>query len=273
MSRNINKYHDMNRAKNMSPTIQSDTINNKIDNYLQIGFYEVEGWCSYSIPQLVKVISGYQVQNEIKGGVLEIGVHHGKFFIVLHNLTDTICEPSVAIDIFDNQILNIDNSGKGNMDIFQENIFKYAINPESISCISQDSTELSAADIVKIESKYGKFRIISIDGGHTAEHTINDFNIANNLICNGGVVILDDYYNQDWPGVHEGIAYTFLHSRPKLVPFLVAPNKLFFTTLSYRKKIFDLTKKFVDQRAVRSKKGSLKIVQMYGYDVISYKPN
>lgn len=251
----------------------NNILNNKIDNYLKVGFKEVEGWCSYSIPELVRTISDYQVQQGIKGGVLEIGVHHGKFFIVLHNLTNHSKEASVAIDIFDNQTLNIDYSGKGSMDYFQKNISKYAVDPQSIHCIQQDSTQLSPADIVKIETEYGKFRIISIDGGHTAEHTINDFNIASDLICNGGVVILDDYYNQDWPGVHEGIAYTFLHNRPKLLPFLVAPNKLFFTTISYQKRIFDLIKRFIDNRTIRLEKGRSKIVKMYGYDVISYKPD
>lgn len=256
----------------MLQTSQNNTFNNKIENYLQVGFKEVEGWCSYSIPPLAKTISDYQIKNAIQGGALEIGVHHGKFFIVLHNLTNTTLEPSVAIDIFDEQTLNIDSSGKGNREIFDRNVAKYAINPKSIHCISRDSTELSAADIVKIESEYGKFRIISIDGGHTVEHTINDFNIASNLICNGGVVVLDDYYNQDWPGVHEGIAYIFLHNRPKLVPFLIAPNKLFFTTISYRKKMFDLITNFIKNRTFRIEKGKLKIVKMYGYDVLSYKP-
>ena len=256
----------------MSQLIQSNAVDSQIDNYLKIGFEKVEGWCSSSIPPLTKTISDYQAQNAIEGGVLEIGVHHGKFFIVLHNLTNTTLEPSVAIDVFDEQALNIDYSGKGNRAIFERNVAEYASNPQSIHCISRDSTELSAADVVKIESEYGKFRIISIDGGHTAEHTINDFNIASNLICNGGVVILDDYYNQDWPGVHEGVAYLFLHNRPKLVPFLVAPNKLFFTTISYRKKMFDLITNFIKNRATRLEKGRLKIVKMYGYDVISYKP-
>jgi predicted O-methyltransferase YrrM len=46
----------------------------------------------------------------------------------------------------------------------------------------------------------GSMRFISIDGGHTPEHTVSDLNLACRLINNQGVVILDDVLHHPWPG-------------------------------------------------------------------------
>ena len=52
---------------------------------------------------------------------MEIGVHHGQFFIALNQLIPSNFT-SYAIDVFDNQQLNIDKSGEGNKSKFIENL-------------------------------------------------------------------------------------------------------------------------------------------------------
>ena len=64
-------------------------------------------------------------------------------------------------------------SGKGNLEIFEEHINKFAINKSRIKIIQQDSLQLRSSDYY-----YFNFGIISIDGGHTENHTVNDLYLA-----------------------------------------------------------------------------------------------
>lgn len=79
----------------------------------------------------------------------------------------------------------------------------------------------------------GSLRLISIDGGHSVEHTVNDLTLANKLINNEGVVILDDVMNYHWLGVMEGL-FRFMSTTPTLVPFAIGDNKLYLCKLSFQ---------------------------------------
>ncbi|MEM1167589.1 MAG: class I SAM-dependent methyltransferase [Cyanobacteria bacterium P01_H01_bin.35] len=238
-----------------------------LDSYLNNGFHKVEGWCNYKIFDFIKYMSDFQQSYQIKGGVCEIGIHHGKFFIGLHNLTKE-GELSLAIDIFDAQKLNVDKSGKGNLAKFKTNLAHFASRQSSIKIMERDSLTLSIKDILDIESELEKFRFFSVDGGHTPEHTVNDFKIAEELVCNGGLVIVDDYFNPNWHGVCEGIARLFLLDSPRIAPFMMGANKLIFTTFSFHNEYFKMALDWVKKR----EKDSFKHIVMYGYDVVSWIP-
>jgi hypothetical protein len=239
-----------------------------LDSYLTSGFEQVEGWCSIRVFDFLRYISSVHKQRQITGGACEIGVHHGKFFIGLHNLTGDN-ELSLAIDVFEDQHLNIDGSGKGDLEKFKNNLSLFTHRQESIQIMKKDSLTLSLKDFFDIEEKFGKFRFFSIDGGHTKQHTINDFKIAEQLVCGGGLVIVDDYLNQDWLGVCEGIAHLFLLDAPRLSPFMIGYGKLLFTTFSFHKEYFQLAANFVQSRTANGE--SFKLIQMYGHNVISWK--
>lgn len=112
-----------------------------------------------------------------------------------------------------------------------------------------------------MESKIGRgaLRFISIDGGHTAEHTISDLILSNILINNEGIVILDDILNYHWTGVIEG-AFRFLEKKPTLVPFGIGHNKLYLCKLSYKKYYFDLFEKL----PIKSK-----IIDFFGHATVA----
>ena len=154
-----------------------------------------------------------------------------KFYLLLNGVIDQIYK-SYAIDVFKDQHLNIDGSGNGSLDIFKKNLLNYDIHSgKNTEIIQGDSTD-HALDLL---SRLGKasLRFISIDGGHTPEHTVCDLSLANQLINNQGVVILDDILNYHWMGVIEGLG-NFLDSKPTLVPFAIGHNKLFLSKLSYQ---------------------------------------
>lgn len=207
------------------------------ERYWKTGFHETEGWLVDSVRWPLEVVAELHHERGITGSILEIGVHHGKFFIPLALLSDPKRERCVAIDVFGKQDLNIDRSGAGAQAPFRANLAKYAPG-RRVEIIEADSLALTVADRVRLVQENGPVRIASIDGGHTAEHTVNDLNLVQDMVTGGAVVILDDYYNAHWPGVHEGVARFFLLGTPKVKPFAASANKTYFTDFSHHEAYF-----------------------------------
>jgi hypothetical protein len=84
----------------------------------------VPGWLNEGAMSAVIALAGWQEENNVHGDVAEIGVHHGKFFILLANLRRWH-ERAFAIDVFEEQHLNLDNSGRGDLSAFYENLGRH----------------------------------------------------------------------------------------------------------------------------------------------------
>lgn len=219
------------------------------------GYHKVEGWVNEQVPQMLDLLETSKF-NYAQGGVAEIGVHHGRMYILLNQTTSRDAR-SYAIDIFDEQYLNIDRSGKGWLDKFKSNLMEFdAHRGSNTTIIRGDSTDHALRLEEEIEP--GCIKYFSIDGGHTVEHTTNDLHLANRLIANSGVVILDDILNAGWLGVIEG-AVRFLMTAPTLVPFAIGGNKLYLAKLSYYAHYFSL---------VNDSKLKTKIVKFVGRDIV-----
>ena len=231
-------------------------MNAFLEKYRDLGFQHVEGWCDPGLFEVMECIDSFVSQKD--GGCIEIGVHHGKFFLLLNQLVEERFQ-SYAIDLFEQQELNIDFSGQGARSKFEENLRLFDRHQgRNTTIICGDSTDSS----LNLESKcgLGVSRYISIDGGHTAEHTISDLRLANRLIGNYGIVILDDILNYHWLGVIEG-ACAFLTERPTLIPFAIGFNKLFFCKLSFHNNYLS---------ALRSNYSDAKLVHFFGHQLISF---
>jgi hypothetical protein len=107
----------------------------------------VEGWLSKTTAYLSHHLMVYQTSIGMRGNVCEIGVHHGKYFYAL--ATGLVSgEKAVAIDLFENQEENIDQSGAGNRDIFLENARKY-FEESAVVPITANSTKLKPEAITE----------------------------------------------------------------------------------------------------------------------------
>lgn len=205
-------------------------FNNKhIEKYFNNGFDNVEGWVWPRVVEFIDFLDNLPL-NKI-GGSCEIGIHHGKLFLLLNQTIDEQYQ-SYAVDVFDFQHLNIDHSGDGRLDMFVNNLIKYDHRNQgrNVSILKEDSTD--PAGSIRKTIPPGSLRFMSIDGGHTVEHTINDLKIASELITSEGVVILDDINNMHWMSVVEGLC-KYLLTYPTLVPFAVGNNKLYLCKLSW----------------------------------------
>jgi hypothetical protein len=196
------------------------------ERYIATGHRAVQGWLTDTARLTIVPLVRAQDARGITGPVCEIGVHHGRLFILLHLLA--IQERAVGWDLFEGgQKENVDHSGGGSQLITQENIRTHGGALDRVRLVAANSLHLAPEDVVR--DCGGHPRIFSIDGGHTAEITENDLRLADATVCDGGLVILDDCFNESWPGVMEGTA-RFLATSSRLVPAVIGGNKLILTT-------------------------------------------
>ena len=199
-----------------------------VTRYLRIGHRFVEGWVEPGALRLVAGLAEAQRRLGVRGGVAEIGVHHGRFFLALH-LTRGPGEASIAVDLFDEQEHNVDKSGRGDLSAFRANLHRHAADPQA-TIIAADSSTLDGEAL--IEHADGRIRMFSVDGGHFAELVEHDMATARDSLAPGGIIIGDDVFNFQWPGAAEG-TLAFLSRCDDVVPFAIGFNKVFFTHRDY----------------------------------------
>lgn len=237
----------------------------KVRSYLESGFPEVEGWCSERFVEIMGVLGEEMAAAGVVGGACEIGVYQGKFIIGLAHAVDG--RPSLAIDIFDNQVENVDGSGSGKVDMlagFRRNVAKFAY--PTLADMTANSLALTVRDCIAILDRFGPFQFFSIDGGHMAEHVINDYKFAEEVTHHGGAIIFDDINNPGWPGVMEGVAHVFINMKPKFVPLILGHNKLVLVGLSHHKRYLAEMKKRLDSDIPQQ---NVWIKRLFGYDLLT----
>jgi hypothetical protein len=193
----------------------------RADDYIRRGSRKIHGWMTADAALLVKVISEAQVDAGTKGSVGEIGVHHGRLFILLCLLAQPN-ERAFAIDIFEAQELNVDRSGCGDRTILEGHLRRVGADLREVDIICRSSLDVSPQFLTE---KAGPVRLFSIDGGHTTSITLNDLRLAEATLADGGVVILDDVFTSTFPGVSAALA-AYLTGSGRLVPFAVSPQKV-----------------------------------------------
>ncbi|HZF81427.1 MAG TPA: class I SAM-dependent methyltransferase [Rubrivivax sp.] len=204
-----------------------------LEKYAASGHRRVAGWLSQIAVDATCVLSRQQVSMGMRGGLAEIGVHHGRFFILLHLLREP-GERSAAYDLFEMQSENVDRSGEGSKSALLANLQRHADGGADAITRSRNSLHMTPAEVL---NDVGAVRLFSIDGGHTADITASDLSLAESAICSGGIVILDDYFNPSWPGVSEGTNRHFSQGS-KLVPVCITGNKFVFTNTQEHAKAY-----------------------------------
>jgi SAM-dependent methyltransferase len=238
---------------------------NSFETYWSDAFPRVEGWVDARLAPWVQLIGSIQRDQNIRGNIGEIGVYHGKFLIALAHLSRP-GEKVTAIDVFDDQEKNLDGAGVGSLERLRKNISAYAPPGLDYEFIKADSIALTPVEKAKIMESRGPFRLFSVDGCHTAEHTFNDLLTAQDFLSPGGVLILDDFMQPHWPGVTEAVHNFYGRTVPRIKPFLYACHKLFFVGYGWHSTYF---KVFAEQAQGRS---DMRISSNFGSSVVTLYP-
>jgi hypothetical protein len=199
-------------------------MTNWLHRYSSQGHRRVQGWLTDTAIALIGDIARIQRAHDVAGPVCEIGVHHGRLFILLHHLTNPR-ERAVGWDLFEHQEQNVDRSGKGDRARLMINLQRHGADMSRIAVHTANSLDLTPAAIV--EACGAPPRIFSVDGGHTPEITESDLRLAAGSIHEEGVIILDDFFNETWPGVAEG-ACRYMGAGAPLIPVAIGGNKFIF---------------------------------------------
>lgn len=180
----------------------------------------VKGWFFPIDAAIFGAVDEIQKLEGVRGNLFEIGVHHGKSTILMTRMARED-ERVGACDIFENQDLNKDASGKGELEIFRSNLRAHGKAGEGrLNVFAKSSEALSVAET-------GECRFFHIDGGHWPEIVMSDLETADRALVPGGVVAVDDVFNPNWPGVGEGF-YRFMREKPgSLAPLIIGANKIF----------------------------------------------
>jgi hypothetical protein len=172
---------------------------------------------------VIAAIGQQQSADGVRGGLAEIGVHHGKLFFIL-SLLRRDGEKLLAMDLFEDDEGNRGTSQSGRDTAFFRNIEALGVPVAPDEILKCNSLEVSARDI---EARTGPVRLFSIDGGHLYQHVENDLQLALDCLHERGVVIIDDFCTARWPEVTFA-AYDFLRAeKAGLAPFLITKSKLY----------------------------------------------
>jgi Methyltransferase domain len=227
-----------------------------LEKYRTGPFLEIQGWLDPQFFDVLIAVKKAQNLTGACGGAMEIGVHHGRFFIPLNGMIDDASR-SFAVDLFEDQKFNVDKSGVGSRQHFQENLLKFDRHRgANVEIIKRDSIH---ADLSIFNGQKPILKLISIDGGHTAEQTISDLRFCSSVLSPLGILFIDDILNGHWLGVIDGVT-TFLRGRPTLWPLMIGHNKLVMCYMSVHeeyRKLLEAHLKFV------------KTTQLCGYDILA----
>jgi Methyltransferase domain len=234
----------------------SAAVSPALRNYLRWKINSINGYLKSLDARLIVALAGWQTSNKIAGGLAEIGVHHGKLFFLLA-LSRQIGEKNVAIDLFEDDEMNASTRFGGRSRAFSTHAARLNVTLESTEVQKADSLTLSSDDIL---SRIGRVRIFSVDGGHLYHHVAHDLPLAFSTLAPGGVIIVDDFCNSEWPEVTSA-TYDFVRAQEgKIVPAILTKNKLYLAPPD----IASAYGEFATRLAAREKQMSRGLVEVMG---------
>ena len=213
----------MTQSREVSRPVPAD-VRERMQAYVRKGAAAVSGWLAPESAAAIAHLAEIQLAEGQSGGIGEIGIHHGKLFLLLY-LSMLPTERAFALDVFEHQQFNKDASGLGDRGIFLRNLARVGGDPARVTIFAQDSGSVAAPDLL---GAVGPMRMMSVDGGHTEAITYNDMALAEAVLRPDGILILDDVYQERWPAVAAGAFRFVLEPGRQLRPFAITPNKTYF---------------------------------------------
>lgn len=201
----------------------------------------VHGWLSVEAAMLIAWIDEIQKSDGVAGDVFEIGVHHGKSALLLAALLRPGRETLGVCDLFADQSRNLSASGAGDRQIFEANMKAHAGSDLQMRIFAKPSSALTREEIG------ANVRIFHIDGGHNVEEALNDLQLAAATTVDAGVIVLDDPFRADWPGVTHA-AVRFLEENRAFCAVAVGFNKMILT----RREVADRYAREIDAKDQRA---------------------
>ncbi|HXZ39886.1 MAG TPA: class I SAM-dependent methyltransferase [Terriglobales bacterium] len=230
-----------------------------IDRYATHSIQTVRGYMSSLDALVIAALLKYQDKTSITGHLCEIGVHHGRLFLMLA-LARRPGERSLAIDLFEDDAMNSGTEHAGRDRALFVNAHRLQISLSDQEIFKTSSLDIKAADILKRTT--GAVRFFSVDGGHLYKEVENDLRLAEQTLTPDGIMAVDDFFNPLWADVSIATG-EFLRHTDKLVPFAITA-KLYLSTPALAEKYQTSLRELADVAQISS-------VQILGKDVLALR--
>jgi predicted O-methyltransferase YrrM len=171
-------------------------------------FSDVPGWFYPESAAIWDTLLSYQTASNIYGNLLEIGVFQGKSaaMAALHRQGEETC---ILVDP-----LPLKGARQRIESVLPEAKCEY---------IQEMSQHLPRHAFVRDAAR--DFRWIHIDGEHSAQAMQNDLAIAESLLSDRGILVIDDFFSASYPQITQAV-FRFMDVNPsRLMLFLCGYNK------------------------------------------------
>lgn len=182
---------------------------------------KIRGWFNICDIYLFDYILNNLEKEGIVGNIIEIGVYYGKSFVKLSQYIN---------NNYDNEnLIGIDSyiRDNGQYDIIIENIKNNSdINiDKKVSIIIEDSFNLNSS--FNNNKYFHNCKLIHIDGSHAGLNVYHDIELADQLLNENGILIIDDWHNCCYPDIQEAFyKYQLLHPNSFSI-FLISLDKCY----------------------------------------------
>lgn len=202
--------------------------------YVRNRMRKVAGYLSHLDAEVILHLLHWQDRRDIRGSLCEIGVHHGRLFLILA-LSRRPGEVALAIDLFEDDAVNT-GVHAGRDGALQRNARMLGIPLSSEEIVKSSSHDLTA-DQIKSRAQ-GSIRFFSIDGGHLYGDVENDLRLAQQCISTDSIIAVDDFFSVLWPEVSFA-TYDFLRAQSEIVPICATRTKLYLAPRQSAQRILD----------------------------------
>jgi len=191
---------------------------------------------------ITNVLMRMQAYFGLRGDLVEIGVLEGAYLHQLYSFLNEV-EIYYAIDPYPK---HPSLKEKVRSD-FQSRYGK----EHRIHFVYESSIDISS-EMFEREGSAG-VRFVSIDGDHSEKYVLNDLVLAKEILINGGIIAVDDYFDRYSPGVSVAMTKFFIEkNNDKLAILISGGDKVFLTTKKDYPRYRLLFEKFTNINYVKS---------------------
>lgn len=218
----------------------------------------VPGWFTLTDHEMFVAINSIQEKFAISGNLLEIGTFCGKSGALL-SLLASPQETVSLLDLFDDVkfegILDTPDYRKMKMANVRKTLDKFGLRYKLVAGNSLEITQLIPVT---------PHRIIHIDGSHQYEVVKMDLLNALKYLADGGVIVVDDYRNFQYPGVGRAF-WEFVQSN-EMHLICSTPTKAYITStnlsLAYKEELKKLDGPRLSLRVISGGKNEFDLVYL-----------